>query len=66
MHMIRHQAISPDLHLTFSTPFGQQGYDGLVCVVEEQSKRLRDYLRVLSGTYFPGNYQIDRLISPAA
>ena len=40
--------------------------NGLVCVVKEQSQRLRDYLRVLSGADFPGNYQIDRLISHAA
>jgi hypothetical protein len=40
--------------------------NGLVGVVKEQFKRLRDYLRELSGTFSPGNYQIDRFISQAA
>jgi len=36
MHMIRHQAIGPDLHLTFSAPFGQQGDVGTIIVIVEE------------------------------
>jgi hypothetical protein len=39
---------------------------GLVGVVKEQYKRLRDYLRDLFGIYCPGNCQIGRFIPQAA
>jgi hypothetical protein len=37
--------------------------NGLVGVVKEQYKRLRDYLRELAGACCPGNCQIDRVIA---
>jgi hypothetical protein len=36
VHMIRHQAIGPYLHLTFSAPFGQQGDVGTIIVFTEE------------------------------
>lgn len=40
--------------------------NGLVGVVKEQFKRMRDYLRELSGAFCPVSYQIDRFMSQAA